>query len=105
MDGSCGGVPALLGAWPPTDASAPASRRAVNTPQNEPWSLPMNALRVIPPAGAERFWRVFLALLPAPAVANAGVGFFTLPWPVVILALIPVIGLEGCVLAWMLRRP
>ena len=65
----------------------------------------MNALRVIPPAGAERFWRVFLALLPAPAVANAGVGFFTLPWPVVILALIPVIGLEGGVLAWMLRWP
>lgn len=48
---------------------------------------------------------MLLALLPAPAAANAGVGFFTLPWPVVFLALIPVIGLEGCVLARMLRLP
>lgn len=65
----------------------------------------MNVLRIIPPAGAQRFWRVLLALLPVPAAANAGVGFFTLPWPVVFLALLPVIGLEGVVLAWMLCLP
>jgi hypothetical protein len=56
-------------------------------------------------AGVYGFRPVFLALIPIPAAANAGVGFFTLPWPVVFLALIPVIGLEGCVLAWMLRLP
>ena len=65
----------------------------------------MNLPRAIQPTGICRFRPVLLALLPVPAAANAGVGFFTLPWPVVILTLLPVIGLEGVVLARMLRRP
>ena len=84
---------------------ASTSPSGVNPRQGERRSLPMNVLRVIQPAGAERFWPVLLALLPVPAAANAGVGFFTLPWPVVCLALLPVIGLEGVVLARMLCLP
>jgi hypothetical protein len=48
---------------------------------------------------------LILAFTPAPAGANAGIGFFTLAWPAVLLGLIPTMGLEGGVLAGLLRLP
>lgn len=59
-------------------------------------------------AGVDPVKRAFIALLalmPATAYANAGVGYFMVAMPVVALALIPAILLEAPVLGYLLKLP
>ena len=50
-----------------------------------------------------RLLLAFIVLSPSPALANAGIGFFMVGLPFVLLALVPAIPLEALVLAAILR--
>lgn len=50
------------------------------------------------------FWALPALLLPAPALANAGVGYFMLGVPLVVAALLPAIVIEALIYQPMLRQ-